>query len=134
MVSRWGTGLGAADPAGGARLLGAGQVGLDRADDRGEDSERESSWPQRTDGIHAQRVASAGPGFGAHVPELPVDLVVDRLGPIRRRQSGRFRGIRGCPPRRSRASYLACGTAGNKPPTDLLGGTELTGQSKSAFP
>jgi hypothetical protein len=79
------------------------------------------------------------------VLELPVDLVVDRLGSIGCRQSGRFRGIRGCPQgvrshvgdgcglrgrpggsHRSRGSYLACGTARNKPPADLFGGTELT--------
>jgi hypothetical protein len=79
------------------------------------------------------------------VLELPVDLVVDRLGPIGCRQAGRFRGIRGCPQgvrshvgdggslrgrrggsHRSRASHLACRTAGHKPPADLVGGTELT--------
>ncbi|MDF9749501.1 hypothetical protein M2428_000938 [Arthrobacter sp. ES3-54] len=74
-----------------------------------------------------------------------MDLVVDRLGLIGRRQSGRFRGIRGRPqgvrahvgdgcglrgrPRgshRSRAIHLACGTASNKPSADLFGGTSLT--------
>jgi hypothetical protein len=146
-VSRWGTGLWAADSAGGARLVRASQVGLNRADDRGEDSGREKSWPQRTGGILSQRrqAPKRGPGFGAHVFELPVDLVVDRPGPIRRRQTGRFRGIRGCPQgvrshvcdgcglsgrpggsHSSRAIYLACGTASNKPPPDLFGGTELT--------
>jgi hypothetical protein len=79
------------------------------------------------------------------VLELPVDLVVDHPGPVGRRQSGRFRGIRGCPQcvrahvsdgcglggrpggcHGSRAIHLACGTAGNKPSADLFGGTELT--------
>jgi hypothetical protein len=79
------------------------------------------------------------------VLELPVDLVVDRLGSIGRCESGRFRGIRRCPQgvrshvgdggglrggpggsHRSRAGNLACGTAGHKPPADLVGGTELT--------
>ncbi len=74
-----------------------------------------------------------------------MDLVVDRLGPIGRRQSGRFRGIRGCSQsvrshlsdggglrggpggsHRSRAIDLACGTASHKPPADLFGGSELT--------
>jgi hypothetical protein len=120
---------------------------LDHADDRAEDSGREKSWPQRTGGIPTQRrqAPKRGPGFGSHVLELPVDLVVDRLGLIGRRQSGRFRGIRGCPqgvrahvgdgcglrgrPRgshRSRAIHLACGTASNKPSADLFGGTSLT--------
>lgn len=37
-------------------------------------------------------------------------------------------GLRGRPggSHRSRAVYLSCGTAGNKPPADLVGGTELT--------
>jgi hypothetical protein len=77
--------------------------------------------------------------------ELQVDLGVDRPGPIGRCQSGRFRGIRGCPqgvrahvgdgcclrgrPGGSRSSstiYFSCGTASNKPPADLFGGIELT--------
>jgi hypothetical protein len=81
---------------------------------------------------------------------LPADLVVDRLGPIVRRQSGRFRGIRGrpqgvrahvsdscglcgrpCGSHRSRAIHLACGTASNKPPVDLFGGTELAASEGS---
>jgi len=147
MASLWGTGLRAADSAGGGRLVGAGQVGLDRPDDGGEDSGREKSWPQRTSGVLPERwkAPKRGPGFGAHVVELPADLVVDRLGPIGRRQSGRFRGICGCPQgvrahvgdgrslrgrpggsHRSRAHHLACGTAGHKPPAYLFGGTELT--------
>jgi hypothetical protein len=84
------------------------------------------------------------------VLELPVDLVVDRLGPLGRRQSGSFRGIRGCPQgvrahvghgcglrgrpggsHRSRAIHLACGTASYKPPADLFGGTELTASEGS---
>ena len=142
-----GAGLRAADSAGGGRLVGGGQVGLDRTDDRGEDSGREKSWPQRTGGIPAQRgqAPKRGPGFGAHVLELPVDLVVDRVGPVGRRESGRFGGIRGCPQgvrahvgdgcglrgrpggsHRRRAIHRACGTASNKPPVDLFGGTELT--------
>jgi hypothetical protein len=79
------------------------------------------------------------------VLELPPDFVVDRPGSMGCCQPGRFRGIgggaqgvrchvgdgcglRGRPggSHRGRAVYLSCGTAGNKPPADLVGGTELT--------
>lgn len=77
--------------------------------------------------------------------ELPVDLVLGRQGPIRCRQCGRFRGVRGRPQgmgahvsdgcglrgspggrHRGRTVDLTCSTAGNKPPADLFGGIELT--------
>lgn len=128
-------------------MVRASQIGLDRSDDRGKDSRREKSRPQRTGGIRTQRwqLPKRGPDFGSHVLELPADLVVDRQGPVGRCQSRRFSGIRGCPQgvrahvgdgcglrcrpggsHRSRARHLSCGTASNKPPADLFGGTELT--------
>ena len=82
--------------------------------------------------------------------ELPADFVVDRLGPIGRRQSGRLRGIRGSPQgvrahvgdgcslhgrpggrSRGRALHFARGTARNKPPADPFGGAELAASKGS---
>ncbi|MET4782523.1 hypothetical protein ABIB56_002531 [Glaciihabitans sp. UYNi722] len=134
------------------RSFRGGDIGLKPANDGPEYPGREKPRSQWTRGILAEQwqAGECRPGFGTHVLKLPADLIVDRVGSLRRRQGSGFRGVssrtkgvgshvgnaRGLcgGPRgrhRSRVGHAARGPTGDEPPANLSSGTQLATTERS---
>lgn len=132
---------------GGSAWRGSGNRGLNPPDHGPELTGREEPRPERPRGVLAEQrqARERRSGLGPHVLELPADLTIGRIDPLRRRQRNRPRGIgrrtegvrshvsntgglRGSAGRGhgSGGAHLARSPAGDETPTNLLGGPELT--------